>query len=231
MFLLSFFSSGNRPPLSYKAEDFAAARHRLIANLRREIRDARVLEAMARVPRELFVPPESRALAYEDRPLPIGMLQTISQPFMIAWMTSALGLSGGEKVLEIGTGSGYHTAILAELARQVISVERLAPLAEAARQLLVRLGYTNVEIHPAGDVLGWPQAAPYQAILVTAGAPKVPATLLEQLEIHGRLVIPIGSRYEQELVRVTKLAKVNITESLGGCRFVPLISPEAWQEN
>lgn len=186
---------------------------------------------MAKIPRELFVPPESRNQAYEDHPLPIGMQQTISQPFMVAWMTSALALTGKEKVLEIGTGSGYQTAILAELARQVISVERISKLAGEARQLLAKLGYTNIEIHLSGDILGWPLGAPYQAILVTAGAPRVPPSLLEQLEIHGRLVIPVGSRYDHELLKVTKLTKINITENLGGCRFVPLIGHEAWEEN
>ena len=186
---------------------------------------------MSRIPREYFVPWESRSLAYEDRPLPIGMQQTISQPFMVAWMTSAAGLTGKEKVLEIGTGSGYQTAILAELAHHVVSVERIPQLASRAERLLARLGYTNIEVHVAGLTLGWPQSAPYQTILVTAGAPKVPQVLLEQLSTYGRLVIPIGSRYDQELVKVTKLAKTNVVEYLGGCRFVPLIGQEAWEEN
>ena len=186
---------------------------------------------MSKIPRELFVPWESRFLAYEDRPLPIGMQQTISQPYMVAWMTSALGLTGNEKVLEIGTGSGYQTAILAELARKVISVERISLLASRAERLLAKLGYSNIEIHVAGPTLGRPESAPYHAIVVTAGAPQIPQSLVEQLSIYGRIVIPIGSRYDQELVKVTKLAKVNITEYLGGCRFVPLISPEAWEEN
>lgn len=185
---------------------------------------------MSRIPRELFVPWESRYLAYEDRPLPIGLQQTISQPFMVAWMTSALGLTGTEKVLEIGTGSGYQTAILSELARQVISVERIPELAVNAEALLAKLGYFNIEFHIAGPVLGWPLSAPYNAILVTAGAPRVPQGLLDQLSIYGRLVIPIGSRYDQDLVKVTKLAKTNITEYLGGCRFVPLVGDEAWEE-
>ncbi len=185
---------------------------------------------MSRIPRELFVPWESRYLAYEDRPLPIGLQQTISQPFMVAWMTSALGLTGTEKVLEIGTGSGYQTAILSELARQVISVERVPELAVNAKALLAKLAYLNIEFHIAGPVLGWPLSAPYNAILVTAGAPRVPQVLLDQLSTYGRLVIPIGSRYDQDLVKVTKLAKTNITEYLGGCRFVPLVGSEAWEE-
>lgn len=210
--------------------DFAAARARLIASLQRQVKDARVLGAMARVSRELFVPLDSRDLSYEDRPLPIGMQQTISQPFMIAIMTSALRLTGREKVLEVGTGSGYQTAILAELARRVVSVERLPELAEQARGVLATLGYSNVEVHQAGASLGWCLGAPYQAILVTAGAPHVPESLLEQLDIYGRMVIPVGSRQEQELLKLTKLSRTVVTERLGGCRFVPLVGPEAWPE-
>lgn len=186
---------------------------------------------MSRVPREFFVPWESRSLAYDDRPLPIGMQQTISQPFMVAWMTSALGLTGKENVLEVGTGSGYQTAILAELSHHVVSVERIPELASKAERLLKFLGFKNVEVHVSGPVLGWPQSAPYNAILVTAGAPRVPEALMEQLSTYGRLVIPIGSRYDQDLVKVTKLVKTNIVEYLGGCRFVPLIGPEAWEED
>lgn len=186
---------------------------------------------MARVPRELFVPQEVRALAYEDRPLPIGMQQTISQPFMIAVMTSALRLTGREKVLEVGTGSGYQTAILAELAQRVVSVERLPELAEQARGVLATLGYSNVEVHQAEAVMGWPQGAPYQAVLVAAGAPHVPESLLQQLDVYGRMVIPVGSRHDQELLKLTKLSRTLVTERLGGCRFVPLVGPEAWPEN
>ncbi|MBI4288474.1 MAG: protein-L-isoaspartate(D-aspartate) O-methyltransferase [Chloroflexi bacterium] len=212
-------------------DDYAVARARLIASLKQQIRDDRVIKAMSRVPRELFVPPEARLLAYDDRPLPIGWGQTISQPFMIALMTSALRLTGSEKVLEIGTGSGYQTAILAEIARKVVSVERLSELAERARLVLDRLGYTNAEVHLSGATLGWPQGGPYQAILIAAGAPRVPDSLLEQLELHGRMVLPVGSRHDQELIRVTKLPATVVTERLGGCRFVPLIGPEAWDED
>jgi len=210
--------------------DFEAERARLIEHLSTEIKDKRVLAAMSRVPRELFVPPESRYLAYEDMPLPIGLDQTISQPFIIALMTEALELKGNEKVLEIGTGSGYQTAILAELARFVISVERLAPLAESAKKVLDSLGYRNIEIHLAGETLGWPQAAPYDAIIVTAGAPRVPPDLLAQLAIGGRLVIPVGSRHLQELYKITRRKKKNIVQNLGGCRFVSLIGKGAWEE-
>ena len=210
--------------------DFEAARARLVEHLRTEIKDERVLAAMARVPRELFVPPEERHLAYEDRPLPIGLDQTISQPFIIALMTQALELTGSEKVLEIGTGSGYQAAILAELARQVITTERLPALAETARAVLDSLGYTNIVVHLAEETLGWQAEAPYDAIIVTAGAPRVSVDLLAQLAIGGRLVIPIGSRYVQELYKITKHKKKNTGQNLGGCRFVPLIGKDAWEE-
>ena len=203
--------------------DFEAARARLIEHLSTEIKDKRVLAAMARVPRERFVLPEEQHLAYEDRPLPIGFEQTISQPFIIALMTEALEITGKEKVLEIGTGSGYQTAILAELARQVITVERLPALIEAARRVLASLGYTNIKIHLAEPTLGWQKGAPYDVILVTAGAPRVPEDLLAQLAIGGRLVIPTGSRYVQELCKITKYRGKNEVLTLGGCRFVSLI--------
>jgi len=210
--------------------DFEAARARLIEHLSSEIRDKRVLAAMARVPRERFVPPHSQHLAYEDRPLPIGLDQTISQPFIIALMTEALELTGSEKVLELGTGSGYQAAILAELARLVITTERLPALAEAARGALDSLGYTNIVVHLAEETLGWQDEAPYDAIIVTAGAPRVAVDLLAQLAIGGRLVIPIGSRYVQELYKITKRRKKNIVQNLGGCRFVPLVGKDAWEE-
>jgi len=209
---------------------FGAMRAELIKHLSTEIRDKRVLEAMSRIPREQFVPPEERHLAYEDSPLPIGFDQTISQPFIIAIMTEALELSGDEKVLEVGTGSGYQTAILAELARLVITTERQPPLAEAAEEVLDRLGYTNVEVHLAEETLGWQKEAPYNAIMVTAGAPRVPDDLLAQLAIGGRLVIPVGSRYLQELYKVTRHKKKNVIQDLGGCRFVSLIGKDAWEE-
>lgn len=211
--------------------NFEAARAGLIKHLATEIRNERVLEAMSRVPRERFIPPEERHSAYEDRPLPIGLDQTISQPYIIALMTESLGLTGKEKVLEIGSGSGYQAAILAELARLVITIERLPALAEEARRVLNSLGYKNIKVHLAEPTLGWPAEAPYDAIIVTAGAPKVPVALLEQLVIGGRLVVPVGSRYEQELYKITKGRDKNMVQSLGGCRFVPLIGGDAWQEN
>jgi len=210
--------------------DFAAARAELVRQLSTEIRDKRVLAAMARVPRECFVPPEERHLAYEDRPLPIGFDQTISQPFIIALMTEALELTGDEKVLEVGTGSGYQAAILAELARLVITTERIPALAETARKVLDKLGYKNVVVHLAEETLGWQKEAPYNAIIVTSGAPKVPPDLLAQLAIGGRLVIPVGSLYLQELYKITRRIKKNKVETLGGCRFVPLIGKGAWDE-
>ena len=210
--------------------NFEAARARLIEHLSTEIRDKRVLAVMARIPRERFMPSQERHLAYEDRPLPIGFDQTISQPFIIALMTEALELTGSEKVLEIGTGSGYQAAILAELARLVITTERLPALAEGAKRTLDSLGYANIELHLAEETLGWQAGAPYDAIMVTAGAPRVPAELLAQLAIGGRLVIPVGSRYVQELYKITKRRRKNVVQNLGGCRFVSLIGKDAWEE-
>jgi protein-L-isoaspartate(D-aspartate) O-methyltransferase len=185
---------------------------------------------MACVPRELFVSPDYYYAAYEDMPLSIGFGQTISQPFIVALMTQALRLKGDEKVLELGTGSGYQTAILAELAKRIVSIERIAKLAESAKQVLDKLGCTNVEIHTAVETLGWPGGAPYDAIIVTAGAPHIPEILLEQLALGGRMVIPVGSRWEQDLLKVTKRKRKHLVKNLGGCRFVPLIGPGAWEE-
>ena len=208
--------------------NFEAARADLIDYLRTKIEDERVLAAMSRVPRERFVPLEEKHLAYEDRPLPIGMGQTISQPYIVAMMTSLLELTGKEKVLEVGTGSGYQTAILAELAKVVITVERLPGLAEAARKTLDSLGYKNIRVRLAEPTIGWQLEAPYDAIMVTAGAPRVPDSLLSQLEIGGRMVIPVGQRYEQDLYKITRGKDKNVVENLGGCRFVSLIGEGAW---
>jgi protein-L-isoaspartate(D-aspartate) O-methyltransferase len=211
--------------------DFAAARAELVRALRREIRDERVLSAMGKVARERFVPPELQRYAYDDRPLPIGHGQTISQPLMVALMTQALALKGDEKVLEVGTGSGYQAAILSLLAREVVTVERLPELAEAAAKRLAQLGRANVRVHRADDVLGRPEEAPYDAIIVTAGAPEVPQSLIDQLTLHGRMVVPVGGRRMQQLVRVTKAEEGVTLERLGECRFVPLITPkEGWPE-
>jgi protein-L-isoaspartate(D-aspartate) O-methyltransferase len=210
--------------------DFGVERAKLVDYLSTKIEDERVLAAMLQVPRELFVPLEEKLLAYEDRPLPIGLGQTISQPYIVAFMTSSLELTGQEKVLELGTGSGYQAAILAELARLVITVERLPQLAESAKVTLDSLGYRNIKVCIAEPALGWPIEAPYEAIMVTAGAPKVPDSLLSQLAIDGRMVIPVGSRYEQDLYKITKLKDRSIIENLGGCRFVSLIGEDAWDE-
>jgi len=210
--------------------DFDAARAKLVKQLSTEIRDKRVLTAMANVPRERFVPPESRNVAYADSPLPIGYNQTISQPYIVALMTEALEITGEEKVLEIGTGSGYQTAILAELTRLVITTERIPALADSAKKVLSSLGYDNIEVHLAGEDLGWLPEAPYDAIIVTAGAPRVPVDLVAQLAIGGRLVIPVGSRYLQELYKVTRHRKKNTIKNLGGCRFVSLIGKDSWNE-
>lgn len=209
--------------------DFRAARANLIAGLDSCIDDKRVLAAMSRIPREIFVPAVSQHQAYEDNPLPIGCGQTISQPYIIALMTQALELTGSERVLELGTGSGYQTAILAELARQVVSVERLPALAESARKALDSLCYTNIETHLAEETLGWESGAPYDAIIVTAGAPDVPKELLGQLVCGGRLVIPVGPRDIQELYKITKQKYRNAQDNLGYCRFVSLIGKNAWE--
>lgn len=189
----------------------------------RGIRDARVLAAMEEVPRHLFVPPSLAASAYGDAPLPIGEGQTISQPFIVAEMTQALRLSGTEKVLEIGTGSGYQTAVLCRLAREVVTVERIGPLQEGARALLEELGFGNVRFRTGDGTEGAPEDAPFDRVLVTAAAPAIPPPLFEQLRDGGIMVVPLGERYEQELIRVRKAGGEARKEYLGGCRFVPLV--------
>jgi protein-L-isoaspartate(D-aspartate) O-methyltransferase len=208
--------------------DLERARENLLEYLDHEIADKRVVEAIKRVPREAFVSPEQYDAAYDDRPLGIGFGQTISQPFIVALMVQALEVKEREQVLELGTGSGYEAAILAELAQKVVTVECIPELAESAKQVLDKLGYSNIEVHVAGKTLGWPDGAPYDAIIVSAGAPSVPQVLLDQLAWGGRLVIPVGSRWQQDLLRVTKLRKGNRIENLGGCYFVPLIGEGAW---
>ena len=196
------------------------------------IRDEAVLQAMMKVPRHKFVPPEVRLFAYENRPLPIGYGQTISQPYIVAMMTSALELKETDQVLELGTGSGYQTAILACLVPRgrVVSVERVPSLASRARSLLTSLGLVNVRVLEAGNVLGYPELAPYNAIVVTAAAPRLPPSLLSQLAPGGRMVIPVGTLQEQELMKVVKTSDGYNVHALGPCRFVPLIGPEAWPE-
>jgi len=196
----------------------------------RGIRDLRVLEAMSRIPRHEFVEPSFQHKAYGDHPLPIGDNQTISQPYIVAAMTEALGLKGHERVLEIGTGSGYQTALLAELAGQVFTVERIKPLGKRAKQLLERLGYTNVNFKIFDGTYGWRDQGPYDAILVTAAAPDVPKTLIEQLKDGGRMILPIGDSSRQELVRIDLKNGVQHKTMLNYCLFVPLVGKYGWPE-
>lgn len=198
----------------------------------RGIRDERVLKAMETIPRHLFVDEALRDQAYFDHPLPIDAGQTISQPYIVALMTAALELRGPERVLEIGTGSGYQTAVLAALADQVFSIERVAPLANRARKILDALDDYNVAIRIGDGTYGWREESPFDAIIVTAGAPRVPRILVEQLAVGGRLVIPVGDRHTQDLIRVTRQSEQAgdiKQEDLGGCRFVSLIGEHGWQ--
>ncbi len=191
--------------------------------------DKRVLDAMRNVRRHEFVPPNLRSRAYEDVPLSIGEEQTISQPFMVARMTEILKLEGHERVLEIGTGSGYQAAILAQLAQKVFTVERITALAEEAKKKFTKLGYSNI-IQRVGDgTLGWKEFAPFDVIMVTAGAPNVPSRLFDQLAEGGKLVIPIGPRRIQDLKLVMKINGRQKIYSEGGCVFVPLIGTEGWK--
>jgi len=196
----------------------------------RGIRDERVLEAMARVPRHEFVYPELRDEAYEDHPIAIGEGQTISQPFVVADMLEALALRPEDVVLEVGTGSGYETAVLAELVRKVYSIERIASLAERSRAVLERLGYRNVTVVHGDGSQGLPEAAPFDAIVVSAAAPRVPKPLMDQLRDGGRLVIPVGSGFAQELQLVRKIGDRTTTLYLDGVRFVPLIGRDGFRE-
>jgi protein-L-isoaspartate(D-aspartate) O-methyltransferase len=203
----------------------------LIASLARHVHDAGVLDAIRAVPRDRFVPEAVRAAAWEDRALAIGDGQTISQPLIVALMTEAAALTPTDRVLEVGTGSGYQAAVLARLARAVVSVERLPHLQEQAARVLTELGVSNVRLERAApDVLGFPAAAPYDAILVTAGAPDVPRSLLDQLALGGRLVIPVGRTQPLDLAVITRTEAGFIRRSLGPCGFVPLIGPDAWPD-
>ncbi len=199
---------------------------------RRGIKDPRVLEAMAKIPRHLFVPPHLQDEAYADYPLSIGEGQTISQPYIVALMTEALELDSQSRVLEIGTGSGYQAAILAEIASEVYTVERISSLAQRAQTLLEELGYTNVKIKEGNGTLGWPENSPYHGTIVTAAAPSIPLPLIEQLEVGGRLIIPVGGSYSQDLLKVVKLDSHGnySTCSLGGCVFVKLYGKYGWQK-
>jgi protein-L-isoaspartate(D-aspartate) O-methyltransferase len=198
----------------------------------RGIGDERVLRAMEKIPRHMFIDEGLIDQAYNDSPLPIGEKQTISQPYIVAIMTEALELKGPEKVLELGTGSGYQAAILAELADRVYTIERIAPLAQKARKLLESLNYYNVVLRVGDGTYGWREESPFDAILVTAGSPSIPRTLVEQLAIGGRLVIPVGGRYSQSLIKLTRLSENPDDvkkEDLGGCRFVNLIGEYGWK--
>ena len=196
----------------------------------RDIEDERVLAAMRAVPRELFVPGELRRRAYEDAALPIGAGQTISQPYMVAAICQALSLHGGERVLDVGTGSGYQAAVLAELASEVHTIERVAELAERARAALVAAGYGRVQVHVGDGTLGLPDAAPFDAIAVAAAAPGIPDPLYEQLGPRGRLVIPVGTRHGQELELVVRSPEGPATVRTVPCRFVPLLGEEGFSE-
>jgi protein-L-isoaspartate(D-aspartate) O-methyltransferase len=213
-------------------ENFARTRLKMVEEqvVARGIKDARVIAAMRKVPRHLFVEEALQNQAYSDRPLPIGEKQTISQPYMVALMSEALQLTGKEKVLEIGAGSGYQTAILAEMARQVFSVERILSLTMKARMLLINLGYTNVEVKFSDGTEGWIGESPFDAIIVTAGSPDIPQPLVDQLAVGGRLVIPVGDESVQDLIRLTKTEEGIKREDLGGCRFVKLIGRHGWSE-
>jgi protein-L-isoaspartate(D-aspartate) O-methyltransferase len=211
-------------------DEFAAARRAMVEKQisKRGVASQRVLDAMLSVPRHEFVPYQFRADAYADKPLPIGEGQTISQPFMVGAMTEALELTGSERVLEIGTGSGYQSAVLSLLAREVISIESHTSLALAAQERLGRLGYANVHIHNGDGSLGFPDAAPYDAILITAAAPEIPPLLVSQLSEGGRLVIPVGSQDNQELLQARKNGGTLNSRVLFDCRFVPLLGRYGW---
>lgn len=197
----------------------------------RGVSDQRVLKAMEKIPRHLFVDEGLIDQAYNDNPLPIDRRQTISQPYIVALMSEAMALTGREKVLEIGTGSGYQTAILAELAERVFSIERIAVLATGARRVLDALKDYNVAIRVGDGTYGWREESPFEAIMVTAGAPRIPKLLIEQLAVGGRLVVPVGGRNSQVLLKLTRMSEDPEDlkqEDLGGCRFVDLIGEHGW---
>ncbi len=211
-------------------DPFEAPRAQMVETqlMPRGIIDARVLAAMRKVPRHLFMEEALRGRAYGDHPLPIGEEQTISQPYIVALMTQLLELAGTEKVLEVGTGSGYQTAVLAELARRVCSIERLPRLAERARALLEGLGLTNVWVRVGSGTLGWPDEAPFERILVTAGGPGIPPPLVQQLAEGGRMVLPIGDAENQRLTVLEKVHGTVTTREAGECKFVKLVGKYAW---
>jgi len=219
-------------PTELQTDLFAAHRQQMVnEQLRaRGVRDERVLAAMVKVPRHLFVDRQFQEQAYEDHPVPIGNGQTISQPLIVALMLEALSLAGPETALEIGTGSGYQTALLAELVSQVYSVERLPQLARSAAVRLKNLGYENASVSVGDGSLGLPDKAPFDAIVVAAAAPQVPAALLEQLREAGRLVVPVGPAYAQELQLIRRQQGQTVIINLEGCRFVPLIGQQGYED-
>jgi protein-L-isoaspartate(D-aspartate) O-methyltransferase len=212
--------------------EFATARNRMVDSqlVSRGIKDPKVLAVMRKVGRHRFVEEALISQAYGDHPLPIGEKQTISQPYIVALMTEALELTGTEQVLELGTGSGYQTAILAELAKKVYSIERMYSLSVKARRLLDELGYLNVVLKVGDGTLGWKEHSPFDAIMVTAGSPDVPQPLVDQLAVDGRLVIPVGDRFSQTLLKVVRVKEGVKKIDLGGCRFVNLVGQHGWQE-
>ncbi len=213
--------------MSFEAERAAMVERQLHA---RGITEPAVLAAFRSVPRHEFVPADFARQAYADHPIPIGEEQTISQPYIVALMVSQLGLQGHERVLEIGTGSGYQTAILSQLALEVYSVERLSGLLRQAEDRLGRLGYTNIHLSPGNGTLGWIEHAPYEAIIVSAAAPDVPPALLDQLADGGRMVLPVGASDGQVLVKVEKRPGQIRQTQIGGCLFVPLIGEQGWPQ-
>jgi protein-L-isoaspartate(D-aspartate) O-methyltransferase len=196
----------------------------------RGIRDERVLDAMRRIPRHLFVEDVIRHSAYDDMALPIGEGQTISQPYMVAIMTELLQLRGTEKVLEIGTGSGYQAAILAELAKEVYTIERIPVLTQRAKETLLSLGYENIHLETSDGTLGWPEGAPFDRILITAASPNIPEPLMQQLAVNGILLLPLGSRYSQQLLKISKTDQGVTEEYHTPCVFVPLIGEHGWKD-
>lgn len=210
--------------------DYRVARKKMVEEqlIAGGVRDPRVLKVMGRIPRHRFVEKGLEDQAYLDRPITIGSGQTISQPLIVGVMTEALELKGSEKVLEIGTGSGYQTVILAELSEKVYTIERLTPLSLKARKILYRLGYNNVEFKIGDGTLGWPEEAPFDAVIVTAAGPEIPSTLKSQLTDGGRLVIPVGSPESQKLYLLKREGRQWSTMVLSECRFVKLIGKEGW---
>ena len=214
--------------------NFDISRKRMVDTqlVARGIKDRRVIEAMLKMPRHLFVQEAMEAQAYNDTSLPIGEKQTISQPYMVALMTEMLALSGGETVLEIGTGSGYQAAVLSRLVRRVCTIERLPPLATKARKLFDSLGLTNIAMKIDDGTAGWLTEAPFDAIIVTAGAPDIPDALVSQLAVGGRLVIPVGDQLDQELIRLVKSEDGTLLQEKSvPCRFVRLIGKNGWSES